>query len=103
MAIVDLEKPEGIIVQFGGQTPLKLARELEAAGAPIIGTSPDSIDLAEDRERFQKLVDEIDLKQPPNGTARNINQAIQIASKVGYPLPVHQERRKAEQPMDNQP
>ncbi|MEC9375069.1 MAG: carbamoyl-phosphate synthase large subunit [Pseudomonadota bacterium] len=88
MVIVDLEKPEGVIVQFGGQTPLKLARALEAAGAPIIGTSPDSIDLAEDRERFQKLVDKINLKQPPNGTARNINQAIQIASEVGYPLVV---------------
>jgi carbamoyl-phosphate synthase large subunit len=103
MAIVDLEKPEGIIVQFGGQTPLKLARELEAAGAPIIGTSPDSIDLAEDRERFQKLVDEIDLKQPPNGTARNINQAIQIASKVGYPLVVRPSYVLGGRAMDNQP
>jgi carbamoyl-phosphate synthase large subunit len=88
MTIVDLEKPEGVIVQFGGQTPLKLARDLEAAGAPIIGTSPDSIDLAEDRERFQKLVDELGLKQPPNGTARNIQQAVRIATDVGYPLVV---------------
>ncbi len=88
MAIVDLEKPEGVIVQYGGQTPLKLARDLEAAGAPIIGTSPDSIDLAEDRERFQKLVEELDLKQPPNGTARNIQQAVDIATDVGYPLVV---------------
>ena len=88
MAIVDIEKPEGLIVQFGGQTPLKLARDLEAAGAPIIGTTPDSIDLAEDRERFQKLVEELDLKQPPNGTARNIKQAIDIATEVGFPLVV---------------
>jgi carbamoyl-phosphate synthase large subunit len=88
MAIIDLEKPEGVIVQYGGQTPLKLARALEAAGAPIIGTSPDSIDLAEDRERFQKLVDTLELKQPPNGTARNIDQAVEIATEVGYPLVV---------------
>jgi len=88
MAIIEVEKPEGVIVQYGGQTPLKLARALEAAGAPIIGTSPDSIDLAEDRERFQKLVDELDLKQPPNGTARNIEEAVSIADDVGYPLVV---------------
>ena len=88
MAIIDLEKPIGVIVQYGGQTPLKLARGLEAAGAPIIGTTPDSIDLAEDRERFQKLVDKLELKQPPNGTARNIEQAVRIASEVGYPLVV---------------
>jgi len=88
MAIIDVEKPEGVIVQYGGQTPLKLARALEAAGAPIIGTSPDSIDLAEDRERFQKLVQDLGLKQPPNGTARNINQAVDIATDVGYPLVV---------------
>jgi carbamoyl-phosphate synthase large subunit len=88
MAIIDVEKPEGVIVQYGGQTPLKLARALEAAGAPIIGTSPDSIDLAEDRERFQKLVQNLGLKQPPNGTARNINQAVDIATDVGYPLVV---------------
>ena len=88
MAIIDVEKPVGVIVQYGGQTPLKLARGLEAAGAPIIGTSPDCIDLAEDRERFQKLVDELELKQPPNGTARNIDQAVNIAGEVGYPLVV---------------
>ena len=88
MTIVDVEKPEGIIVQFGGQTPLKLARGLEAAGAPIIGTTPDSIDLAEDRERFQKLVEELQLKQPPNGTARNIDEAVNIAGEVGFPLVV---------------
>ncbi|MEE4186582.1 MAG: carbamoyl-phosphate synthase large subunit [Gammaproteobacteria bacterium] len=88
MTIIDLEKPTGVIVQYGGQTPLKLARGLEAAGAPIIGTSPDSIDLAEDRERFQKLVDKLGLKQPPNGTARTIEQAVNIATEVGYPLVV---------------
>jgi len=70
MEIIEKEKPKGVIVQYGGQTPLKLARDLEAAGAPIIGTSPDSIDLAEDRERFLQLVEELQLKQPPNCTAR---------------------------------
>ena len=70
LEIVDKEKPTGVIVQFGGQTPLKLARDLEAAGVPIIGTSPDSIDLAEDRERFQQLLERLDLRQPPNRTAR---------------------------------
>ncbi|HWU68978.1 MAG TPA: carbamoyl-phosphate synthase large subunit [Stenotrophobium sp.] len=88
MEIIDLEKPKGVIVQFGGQTPLKLSRQLEAAGAPIIGTTPDSIDLAEDRERFQKLVDKLGLLQPPNGTATSIRQALGIAAKVGYPLVV---------------
>jgi carbamoyl-phosphate synthase large subunit len=86
MEIIDKEKPEGVIVQFGGQTPLKLARGLEAAGAPIIGTSPDSIDLAEDRERFQKLVDELALRQPPNRTAKNVDEALKMGSEVGYPL-----------------
>ena len=85
MEIIDLEKPKGVIVQFGGQTPLKLARALEAAGAPIIGTSPDSIDLAEDRERFQKLVEELALLQPPNGTATSLETALAAAKKVGYP------------------
>jgi carbamoyl-phosphate synthase large subunit len=88
MEIIDLEKPKGVIVQFGGQTPLKLARQLEAAGAPIIGTSPDSIDLAEDRERFQKLVEKLNLLQPPNGTAKSEKQALAVANKVGYPLVV---------------
>ncbi|MGH8457631.1 MAG: carbamoyl-phosphate synthase large subunit, partial [Stenotrophobium sp.] len=88
MEIIDLEKPKGVIVQFGGQTPLKLSRQLEAAGAPIIGTSPDSIDLAEDRERFQKLVDKLGLLQPPNGTATSEKQALAVANKVGYPLVV---------------
>jgi carbamoyl-phosphate synthase large subunit len=88
MEIIDLEKPKGVIVQFGGQTPLKLARALEAAGAPIIGTSPDSIDLAEDRERFQKLVDTLKLRQPPNATAKSQKQALAAAKDVGYPLVV---------------
>jgi carbamoyl-phosphate synthase large subunit len=88
MEIIEKEKPQGVIVQYGGQTPLKLARALEAAGAPIIGTSPDSIDLAEDRERFQKLVDRLGLKQPPNRTARSREQAIAMAVDVGYPLVV---------------
>ena len=88
MEIIELEKPNGVIVQYGGQTPLKLARDLEAAGAPIIGTSPDSIDLAEDRERFQKLVEELQLKQPPNCIARNKEEALRRARDVGYPLVV---------------
>ena len=88
MEIIEIEKPKGVIVQYGGQTPLKLARDLEAAGAPIIGTSPDSIDLAEDRERFQQLVEELKLKQPPNRTARNKEEALQRGSEVGYPLVV---------------
>jgi carbamoyl-phosphate synthase large subunit len=88
MEVVELERPEGIIVQFGGQTPLKLARALEAAGAPIIGTSPDSIDLAEDRERFQKLVNDLELKQPANRIARTIDEAVRLAAEIGYPLVV---------------
>ncbi|NKI34821.1 carbamoyl-phosphate synthase large subunit [Wenzhouxiangella sp. XN79A] len=88
LAIIDVEKPEGVIVQFGGQTPLKLARELEAAGVPIIGTSPDSIDLAEDRERFQDLLHRLGLKQPPNRTARTPDEAIVLAAEVGFPLVV---------------
>ena len=88
MEIIDKEQPKGVIVQYGGQTPLKLARALEAAGAPIIGTSPDSIDLAEDRERFQKLVDDLDLRQPPNCAARNKEEALEMGGDVGYPLVV---------------
>ena len=88
LEIIDLEKPIGVIVQYGGQTPLKLARALEAAGAPIIGTSPDSIDLAEDRERFQKLVEKLGLAQPPNRTARTAEQALDHAAAIGYPLVV---------------
>ena len=86
MEIIDKEKPKGVIVQYGGQTPLNLARELEAAGAPIIGTSPDSIDLAEDRERFQQLVESLALKQPPNCTARSKEEALEMSADVGFPL-----------------
>ncbi|MDT4290683.1 carbamoyl-phosphate synthase large subunit [Methylomonas sp. MO1] len=88
LEIIELEKPKGVIVQYGGQTPLKLARALEAAGAPIIGTSPDSIDLAEDRERFQKLLERLNLLQPPNATARSVEQAVNSARELGYPLVV---------------
>ena len=88
LEIVRIEKPVGVIVQFGGQTPLKLARQLEAAGAPIIGTSPDAIDRAEDRERFQQLAEKLNLLQPPNAIATNIEQALAGAVEVGYPLVV---------------
>ncbi len=88
LEILEVEKPEGVIVQFGGQTPLKLSRALEAAGAPIIGTSPDSIDVAEDRERFQALVHSLGLKQPANATARNEEQGVRLARTVGFPLVV---------------
>ncbi|KAB8196187.1 carbamoyl-phosphate synthase large subunit [Lysobacter maris] len=88
LEIAELEKPKGVIVQYGGQTPLKLARALEAAGVPIVGTSPDSIDLAEDRERFQKLVEDLQLAQPLNRTARNPEEALLLASQIGYPLVV---------------
>ena len=88
LEIVDLEKPVGVIVQFGGQTPLKLARALEANGVPIIGTSPDAIDVAEDRERFQQLISKLGLLQPPNRTARTNEEAIIKAREIGYPLVV---------------
>ncbi|MCZ2291819.1 MAG: carbamoyl-phosphate synthase large subunit, partial [Burkholderiales bacterium] len=88
LEIIDKEKPEGVIVQYGGQTPLKLALDLERAGVPIIGTSPDSIDIAEDRERFQKLLHELGLKQPPNRTARTEEEALVLAREIGYPLVV---------------
>ena len=88
LEIFDKEKPVGVIVQFGGQTPLKLARALEAAGVPIIGTTPDAIDMAEDRERFQKLIHELGLLQPPNRTARTNEEAITKAREIGYPLVV---------------
>ncbi|HEX9389720.1 MAG TPA: carbamoyl-phosphate synthase large subunit [Usitatibacteraceae bacterium] len=88
LEIVDLEKPVGVIVQFGGQTPLKLARALEANGVPIIGTTPDAIDVAEDRERFQQLISKLGLLQPPNRTARTNEEAILKAREIGYPLVV---------------
>jgi len=88
LEIIHLEQPTGVIVQFGGQTPLKLARDLEAAGAPIIGTSPDSIDLAEDRERFQQLIERLGIRQPPNRLARAADQALVLAREIGYPLVV---------------
>ncbi len=88
LEIVALEKPVGVIVQYGGQTPLKLARDLEKAGVPIIGTTPDAIDMAEDRERFQKMLQELGLKQPPNRTARTPDEAIRLAMEIGYPLVV---------------
>ena len=88
LEIIALERPHGVIVQYGGQTPLKLARALAAAGAPIIGTTPDSIDLAEDRERFQGLIEGLGLHQPPNRTARALDEALSGAAEVGYPLVV---------------
>ena len=88
LEVMDKEKPKGVIVQYGGQTPLKLARDLEAAGIPVIGTTPDCIDLAEDRERFQQLVNELGLKQPPNRLARSTEEAVQGAAEIGFPLVV---------------
>jgi carbamoyl-phosphate synthase large subunit len=88
LEICRVEQPYGVIVQYGGQTPLKLARALEANGVPIIGTSPDMIDAAEDRERFQKLLHELNLKQPPNRTARAPAEAMKLADEIGYPLVV---------------
>ena len=88
LSIVDIEKPYGVIVQFGGQTPLKLAVALEKAGVPIIGTSPDSIDRAEDRERFQEMLHKLGLMQPENGTARSFEEAEIVADRIGYPVVV---------------
>ncbi|MCL1860283.1 MAG: carbamoyl-phosphate synthase large subunit, partial [Proteobacteria bacterium] len=88
LEIVHVEKPVGVIVQFGGQTPLKRARALEENGVPIIGTSPDMIDAAEDRERFQKLLNDLGLRQPPNRTARTTEAAMRLAAEIGYPLVV---------------
>ena len=88
LEIVDKEKPVGVIVQYGGQTPLKLALDLEAHGVPIVGTSPDMIDAAEDRERFQKLLQDLGLRQPPNRTARAEDEALALAEEIGYPLVV---------------
>lgn len=88
LEIVEKEQPKGVIVQFGGQTPLKLARDLEAAGVPIIGTTPDAIDRAEDRERFQKMIQKLGLKQPPNTTVRSTDEAVKASHDIGYPLVV---------------
>jgi carbamoyl-phosphate synthase large subunit len=88
LEIVEKEKPKGVIVQYGGQTPLKLARALQAAGVPIIGTSPNAIDEAEDRERFQQLITKLNLKQPPNRTARSVEDGCKLAAEIGYPLVV---------------
>jgi len=88
LEVIHKEQPKGVIVQYGGQTPLKLARALEEAGAPIIGTTPDSIDLAEDRERFQQMIQALNLLQPPNRTARSVEAAIALAEDIGYPLVV---------------
>jgi carbamoyl-phosphate synthase large subunit len=88
LEIIELEKPKGVIVQFGGQTPLNLARALEAAGVPIIGTTPDSIDLAEDRERFQQMIQQLELLQPPNQIAFDVESSSALADKVGFPLVV---------------
>jgi len=86
--VVQLEKPKGVIVQFGGQTPLNLVKRLEDAGVPVIGTSPDAIDRAEDRERFQQLIQKVGLKQPPNSTVRSVEESIEAAKKIGFPLVV---------------
>src|SRR5712691_4750647 len=86
LAIFEEERPQGVIVQFGGQTPLNLARELSAAGVPIVGTSPESIDLAEDRKRFGKLLAELEIVQPENGAAMNVEEALAIANRIGYPV-----------------
>ena len=88
LEIVRVEKPQGVIVQFGGQTPLKLARALEAEGVPIVGTTPDAIDRAEDRERFQQMIEKLDLLQPSNSTARSAEDAVVLAEQIGYPLVV---------------
>ena len=86
LALIERERPDGVIVQFGGQTPLKLAVPLERAGVPIVGTSPDSIDRAEDRERFEEVLTKLDLRRPPNGTARSEAEAVRIAGRLGYPI-----------------
>ena len=88
LAIIDLEDPEGVIIQYGGQTPLKLAKDLEENGVKIWGTSPDSIDLAEDRGRFQEFVHKLELLQPPNGLATNLKEALEVSKRIGFPLVV---------------
>jgi carbamoyl-phosphate synthase large subunit len=88
LSIYHKEKPEGVIVQFGGQTPLNICRELERAGVRILGTSPDTIDLAEDRDRFRIMMGQLKIPQPASGMAHNLEEAIGIAEKIGYPLMV---------------
>src|SRR5258705_5260519 len=84
--IVRWEKPKGVVVQLGGQTPLQLTKPLEAAGVPILGTSPDAIDIAEDRERFEALGRRLDVRQPPNGMARSVDEAVAVGQRIGYPV-----------------
>src|SRR6185503_19667405 len=86
LALIGREKPDGVIVQFGGQTPLRLAVPLERAGVPILGTSPDSIDRAEDRERFEEVLAKLELRRPRNGMARSPEEAIRVAEALGYPV-----------------
>src|SRR5256714_12342398 len=86
LEITRWEKPKGVVVQLGGQTPLQLTKALEAAGVPILGTSPDAIDIAEDRERFEELADKLGVTQPPNGIARSVDEAIGVAQRIGYPV-----------------
>src|SRR4029078_9332098 len=86
MNVVDVEKPDGVIVQFGGQTPLNLARRLQAAGVPVIGTSPDSIDLAEDRKRFGALIQKLGMSQPENDQVTTASEAKRVARRFGYPV-----------------
>jgi len=86
LEIVRWERPKGVVVQLGGQTPLRLTKPLEAAGVTILGTPPDSIDVAEDRERFEALARRLGIPQPPNGTARSVEEAVQAAQRIGYPV-----------------
>src|SRR5438552_3658540 len=88
MNVLDFERPDGVIVTFGGQTPLKLAKQLEAAGVPILGTSPDMIDVAEDRKRFGELIDKLKIKCPPYGPAFETDEAIRVAERIGHPVVV---------------
>ena len=88
LSIYEKEKPIGVVVQFGGQTPLNIARELEAAGVKVLGTSPDTIDLAEDRDRFRKMMDRMGIPMPESGMASTLEEAREIARKVGYPVMV---------------